>query len=222
MAVLHRLAARPRLIAAVLLMALVGALGAAVTLSADVARLDSLAVAGLHAASFRPALDAAVLAVTEAGGNHALLYGTLLAVAALAAVRRWHGALAVAIAVPATSAVVYVVKQLVERPRPDADVAVAHAPGFSFPSGHSAGTMALYATIGFVLARGCRGPARTAIVAAAALIVLAVGASRVYLGAHYPTDVLAGWLTGAVLTIAAWGLAGRLSLLPGPARRSPG
>ena len=59
------------------------------------------------------------------------------------------------------------------------------------------------------------GRVRGAAWAAAIALALAIGLSRVYLGAHYPTDVLAGWLTGGILVLGAWALCSRL---PAPGR----
>jgi undecaprenyl-diphosphatase len=93
--------------------------------------------------------------------------------------------------------------------------------GFSFPSAHSASSVALYALLAFILARAARGSTRTALVVAGLAVAAAVGVSRVYLGAHYPTDVLAGWLTGGVLAAASWALVARLRVA-GPLRPREG
>jgi undecaprenyl-diphosphatase len=73
----------------------------------------------------------------------------------------------------------------------------------SFPSGHAMGSAAVYLSLGLLLARVLRRRIeKTYAIASAMLLTLLVGASRVYLGVHYPTDVLAGWLAGI-----AWALA---------------
>jgi len=58
--------------------------------------------------------------------------------------------------------------------------------------------------------------ARAAALAAGGAVVAAIGHSRIELGAHYPIDVLAGWLTGAALVLAFWALVARLGLRPTP------
>jgi undecaprenyl-diphosphatase len=140
--------------------------------------------------------------ITSLADMHNVVIITLLAVALLALLRHWHGALALAIAVPATQLAVDLIKSAVERPRPD--LALTDAAGYSFPSGHSATSVALYALLFYALARLARGHSRRAIVLCGAAIATAVGISRVWLGAHYPTDVLAGWAVGALVAALAW------------------
>jgi membrane-associated phospholipid phosphatase len=127
--------------------------------------------------------------------------------------RHWRGAIALALVYPVTQGAVQLVKVIVERPRPEANATLAEAQGFSFPSAHSATSVAVYATIAFILIRASRnGQSRVAVASLAAVLVIGVGLSRVLLGAHYPTDVLAGWTFGALLASLCWLAASRMPL----------
>jgi undecaprenyl-diphosphatase len=134
------------------------------------------------------------------------------------ALRLWHSAIALALAVVLTQLVVAVLKELVERPRPPANDAVTDAGGFSFPSGHSATSAALFGVLALVAARHLEGGARRAAAALGVALIAAVGVSRILLGAHYPTDVLAGWLTGGTLALGSVAL---LTWLRRTLRRNP-
>lgn len=187
--------------------AALGGLAALVGLSPAVLAFDVLASRGIHDEAVRPVTEWSIL-VSQLGASETALAVTLAGVVALCSLRHWRGALALAIAFGATQGLVHLIKVVVERPRPDD--ALIHAGGFSFPSAHSATSMAVYGGIAFIAARACRGTARAAVALAGAALVAAIGLSRVYLGAHYPTDVLAGWLTGALLVGAAWVVLTRL------------
>src|SRR6266545_581424 len=81
----------------------------------------------------------------------------------------------------------------------------------SFPSGHSMNAAATYLTLGALLARiQKRRRLRVFILSFAALLTLLVGVSRIYLGVHWPTDVLAGWTAGGVWAFLCWMVALRL------------
>ena len=130
---------------------------------------------------------------------------TIVGALVLLITRHWRGAIALALVYPVTQGAVQLVKVIVERPRPDTNANLAEAQGFSFPSAHSATSVAVYATIAFILIRASRhGHSRVAVASLAAALVLAVGFSRVLLGAHYPTDVLAGWTFGALVASLCW------------------
>jgi undecaprenyl-diphosphatase len=86
---------------------------------------------------------------------------------------------------------------VVGRPRPPAAIWIGHYPGASFPSGHATQSAAFYAMLAIVLGAGLSSRRRAIVWSAAALVVLIVGASRIYLGAHWLTDVLAGYALGA-------------------------
>ena len=101
------------------------------------------------------------------------------------------------------------VKQLVERPRPPAALAVSHATGFAFPSGHATDAAAVYGMLAVLLARSGRGAARVAAWAGAAALIALVGLSRLYLGVHWLSDVVAGAGLGIAWLLAIF-TAGRV------------
>jgi len=110
-------------------------------------------------------------------------------------------------------------KHLYHRARPEP--AFYHL-GYSFPSGHAMSAIIVYGFVAYLLARGTEGRYRILIWVAAIFMTLLVGFSRVYLGVHYPSDVLGGYLAGA-----CWLAGCILSLrlmerrLPSPSRKPP-
>jgi membrane-associated phospholipid phosphatase len=96
-------------------------------------------------------------------------------------------------------------KEIIERARPDEAYHLVTASGFSFPSGHANTGIVFYLFLMILLRRylilhDYKGIAN-AITLFFPLLTIAIGASRVYLGVHYPTDILGGWLLGSVLLI---------------------
>jgi membrane-associated phospholipid phosphatase len=113
------------------------------------------------------------------------------------------------------------VKQLVERPRPPTGLALSHATGFAFPSGHATDAAAVYGMLAVLLARPGRRGVRVAALAAAFGLVALVGLSRVYLGVHWLTDVLAGVGIGAIWIASLIVVVGtRIDLPARPGRRA--
>ncbi|ASS76624.1 hypothetical protein CIG75_17725 [Tumebacillus algifaecis] len=99
----------------------------------------------------------------------------------------------------------YLLKNVFQRMRPDFNPLV-HADGFSFPSGHSMSAFALYGVLGFLAWLKVENrKVRTLILTICILMVLSIGTSRIYLGVHYPSDVVGGFLGGAsLLALAVW------------------
>jgi undecaprenyl-diphosphatase len=97
------------------------------------------------------------------------------------------------------------------RPRPDFVTPAARVFTTSFPSGHAALSAITYLTVGVLLARS-QPSFRMGIyfMALAAFLTVLIGISRIYLGVHYPTDVLGGWCIGVAWAIACWTIAARL------------
>jgi membrane-associated phospholipid phosphatase len=117
-------------------------------------------------------------------------------------------------------------KLVFHRPRPE--LAFIHLDTYSFPSGHAAASSATFATIAYLLGRRQHSTAArvwTGVGAAAAIAL--VGFSRLYLGAHYLSDVLAGisfgvaWATASLLAHTFWGQRELAALLPRSLRRRP-
>ena len=98
-----------------------------------------------------------------------------------------------------------ILKDLFVRPRPDLVPRSAYSSGASFPSGHSMMSAITYLALGALLARSQeRKRLKAYFFLVAALLTFMVGVSRVYLGVHWPTDVLAGWTAGAVWALLCW------------------
>lgn len=138
-----------------------------------------------------PTLDALMLFCSHAGAPRPMVVFFLAVVGALLARRRRGDAAFFAVAVAGAMALDFAAKVLFGRARPDLWLSLAPESDYSFPSGHAMGSMALVAAL-VVLTWATRW--RWAVLAAGGLFVGLVGLSRLYLGVHYPSDVLAGWL----------------------------
>lgn len=121
----------------------------------------------------------------------------------LASMRR--AAVYVAIASAGAILIATALKQSFDRPRPDLVPHGAIVYTSSFPSGHSTMAAAVYLTLGLVASRFVpRRRLKFLLVGVAMLVTAAVGVSRVYLGVHWPSDVLGGWAVGASWALVCW------------------
>jgi undecaprenyl-diphosphatase len=120
-------------------------------------------------------------------------------------------ALLVLVAVLGGLAINSLLKIQFARPRPDLFVPAAKVFTASFPSGHAAYSAITYMTLAALLARttGCLR-LRIYFVAVAVALTFMIGVSRVYLGVHYPTDILAGWCVGSAWALLCWTIMTRL------------
>ena len=133
--------------------------------------------------------------------------GPLLAAAGVIAARRdgWRAAALPLVAVPGGVAARRMLSDLIARPRPPAELWLAEPEGYSLPSRHTT-LAALTAGAVAELAGLAAGPRR----AVALLAAATAGASRVYLGVHWPTDVLGGWAAGTGWALACWAISRHL------------
>ena len=97
-----------------------------------------------------------------------------------------------------------VVKYVVQRARPVIDEALGHSPGYSFPSGHSMNAIAAGIVLAVLLWPLLRTRGRVVLTTAVAAAVVLTGLDRVFVGAHFPSDVAAGFTLGAAVVGASW------------------
>lgn len=99
----------------------------------------------------------------------------------------------------------WAIKHLVQRPRPTLVPMLGEVHSWSFPSGHATMSTVVYLTLGMLVARFSHTRLQKIYVMSAALgLVLIIGLSRIVMGVHFPTDVLAGWALGLSWTLVVW------------------
>jgi undecaprenyl-diphosphatase len=164
-----------------------------------------------------PWLTIAAIDVTALGSITLVALFSAFTLVVLLVLRDRLGALQMLAASVGAGILTLVTKDIIERTRPEVGQRLITVSGFSYPSGHSLSTSALYLTIAIIAGRYVQHlGARVAIFVAVSAVVILVGASRVYLGVHYPTDVVSGISLGAAWALV---LAGLFTLLGH--RRSP-
>jgi membrane-associated phospholipid phosphatase len=130
----------------------------------------------------------------------------------------WFGALAGLLVLAAGQGIRVALAALIGRSRPPEADWEMHAAGFSMPSGHTATATFAAGLLCLGLARGLPSAWRYAVMVVLALWALLDGVGRIYLGVHWATDVVGGWLLGALLTVLAAALFARVR----PAGPRPG
>lgn len=139
------------------------------------------------------------------GGTSVLVIVTLGVVGFLLLQRRRLLALMMGTSVSTGMVVSQVLKWGFDRPRPDLVPALTRVYTLSFPSGHTMMSAVTYLTLGVLCARTSMGTIlKGYILGLAVFLTVIVGVSRVYLGVHWPTDVLAGWAVGAGWAVLCW------------------
>lgn len=142
-----------------------------------------------------PATDRFMLLLTALGAPLPMIACTALALASLAYRRRYADALYVTVAVGGAAILNVLAKILFQRHRPILWPQLTPETDFGFPSGHAMGTLAVVAALTILL-----WPTRwrwCALIVGATFVIL-VGVSRIYLGVHYPSDIIAGWCAALV------------------------
>jgi undecaprenyl-diphosphatase len=172
----------------------------------DLAVLRALRVDGQPHALIGPKwLHIAATDITALGSVTVLGLLILLAFAFLASLRRWVEGLLLVVGAGGGLVISQTLKRVFERERPDLAYRAVEAVNASFPSGHAMLSAVVFLTLGVLAARfSDRRRVKVLAVGAAVLVALLVGMSRVYLGVHWASDVLAGWCVGAAWAMACW------------------
>ncbi|MGB3415857.1 MAG: phosphatase PAP2 family protein [Mesorhizobium sp.] len=150
-------------------------------------------------------LQLAMLDISSLASTTVLFLMMAAIVAYLLTARRPRAALFVLIVLGGGQLLLSLLKLAVDRPRPEIVSHLAEVLTLSFPSGHAMGAAVAYGTLAALACRFAPGRAsRICLWVVAVLATLLVGISRVYLGVHWPSDVLAGWCAGAAWAAACW------------------
>jgi undecaprenyl-diphosphatase len=142
---------------------------------------------------------------TALGSTGVLTFMVLSIAGFLVMTRKGHAAAFVILSVGGGVLISETMKALYARARPDLVPHAAEVYSASFPSGHSMMSAVVYLTLGALVARTQANRAvKRYIVTLAVILAILVGLSRIYLGVHWPTDVLAGWALGGAWALVCW------------------
>jgi undecaprenyl-diphosphatase len=139
--------------------------------------------------------------ITELGSGAVVVALVVIAFVIFWRTGRWQYGIGMAVSVLGSLAVAEVVKYVVARARPPLYLHAVVETGYSFPSNHATVAMALYGFFIYAAWRAARTPWRSPLIILLCAIILLVGFSRIYLGVHYPSDVVAGYAIGFIF---AW------------------
>ena len=152
-----------------------------------------------------PWLEEMMRDFTALGSTAVLTLITIATIGFLVMDKKPRAAFAVGVAVAGGLLISTFVKMGIDRPRPDLVPHGSYVHTASFPSGHSMMAAIVYLTLAAMLARlRPEWRVRIYILLVAVFVVILVGVSRVYLGVHWPTDVLAGWTVGSAWAMICW------------------
>ena len=169
-----------------------------------------------------PWLASAMRDMTALGGGPVLTIVVTLVATFLILKRQLRAAALVVVAVVSGSLAIGLAKWFFARARPDLVDHLVVVTSKSFPSGHAGNSAIVYLTLAgllFPVIKEAR--VRVFVLVAALLLVGLIGLSRVYLGVHWPSDVLAGWLFGALWALGWWWIEARLPRAPAPPAPAP-
>jgi undecaprenyl-diphosphatase len=158
-------------------------------------QFDGAVVLAIHANS-SPILVQMMIIISLAGSQAPLVITTILALFFILR-RRWQDLFLLIVTIVGGELLDYLLKFSVQRARPVFPNPFVTASGFSFPSGHAMESMVFYGLIAYLLMRDSKRSAEQILIFLIfVLVVLLVGFSRIYLGVHYPSDVLGGYFAG--------------------------
>ncbi|MHB8841589.1 MAG: LssY C-terminal domain-containing protein [Candidatus Aquicultor sp.] len=150
-----------------------------------------------------PSFSKVMLFITYLGKGQVIFIGVIAVGAVLVLLKRWYHLIALITSVAAGEFLVYAMKGLFQRSRPPLVNAIAPERSYSFPSGHAFIAISFYGLAAYFVFRSVKSTlAKILTVIVAAFIIIAIGFSRIYLGVHFPSDVLGGYAAGAAWVTA--------------------
>ena len=177
-------------------------IGLAVLVSVELTGAFDASVIGLVRAPELVGVLAPLRSITELGSTTAVTAVAIVSAVLGLLLGTWRSGLAGAITITLAALGNSAFKIGIARERPSLLEPIIVEHGFSFPSGHSALGMVAYGVVAVVVSRsGLSRQVRAAILFGLGVLVGLIGLSRIWLGVHYPTDVLAGWTAGAVVVL---------------------
>lgn len=144
-----------------------------------------------------PGLDAVLIAITELGDTGVVIMVTAIVAFWLVWRGAWRTLIYWLTAITGASVINTAIKAALARPRP-VELYLQGASNWSFPSGHSTVNAVLYGCLAMIIIRECRPGQRIPVAVVAAILIVLIGFSRLYLGAHWASDVLGGFVFGAM------------------------
>ncbi len=164
----------------------------------DIIKLDNKGYNSITKYLMHESITPIVKFITKFGGT-VWLIGLALFLLFIIKDRKIGFVIALNLAIAAS--VNFVVKQIVQRPRPELNRIIEET-GYSFPSGHSMVSLAFYGCLIYLICQKVqRKRIKRVVVAILSILILLIGISRIYLGVHYTSDVLAGYLLAMIYLI---------------------
>ena len=161
-------------------------------------------------------LESMFFDLTAVGGPTVLSLVVLAVVGFLILQTRYRTAAVVFVTVASGMLASFALKYAFARPRPSVVPHLRQVVSSSFPSGHAMQSAIVYLTLAAILMRVAERPlTKLYILGVAVFLTLLVGVSRVYLGVHYPTDVIGGWILGFMWALLCWLAAQQLERVAG-------
>jgi undecaprenyl-diphosphatase len=194
------------LVGALFLVAVIPGLAIGILTHGLIVRLDATMSRALFAHR-APWLDRFMIALSALGDGSERTTATVLIAAFLLWRRRWRAAVALALVMTASAILAPTLKTAFHFARPS--LLYSGADAFSFPSGHAASAAALFAMLAFITSRGVSRRGRWIACGLAALMITSTGLSRIYVGAHWLSDVLSGFALGGAVALVGIALASR-------------